>query len=323
MLPRISVIVPIYNVEKFLPKCIESLITQSYENLEIILVDDGAKDSSGTICDEYAGKDSRIKVIHKENAGVAEARNTGMANMTGEYFCFVDGDDNVHPDYVKTMYSLICEYNADIAMCAYVFKWTDGREWKTRNAEFPETHIFSHTGKDALINMLYSNIYTPSCCCKLFNRQNCIFRFPSHFIGEDMLAGVEYLLSANKVALVNKSLYYYMQHNESVMHSINPDKIYDIVKSGDEILKLIPDDDKKLQKAASFYIVQKNLSCLMKLYGLKNQTYRTTHIFNNIKKHRMNVITDNNADIITRLNCIVSFFGLKILHRIKSIVNGE
>lgn len=316
MTPLISVIVPVYNVDKFLPQCIESIIGQTYENLEIILVDDGAKDNSGKICDEYATKDSRIKVIHKENAGVAEARNTGIRNIKGEYFCFVDGDDYVHKDYVEAMYSIICKYNADIAMCSYVFKYPNGKEWKTRNFEFPDNHIFSDTGYDALCKMLYSKIYSPSCCCKLFRANKFDIVFPKYLIGEDMLASIKYFQQANKVVMTNQRLYYYMQNENSIMHSVNPDKIYDIVTSGDAILNLIPTDNKQIQKAASFYITEKNLACLMNLYDSNQQ--RISHIFDNIKRHRMSVIMDKNVNLVIKLNCIISFFGLKVLYTIKN-----
>ena len=103
----ISVIVPIYNVEKYLTKCIESIINQTYKNLEIILVDDGSPDKSPIICDEYAKKDNRIKVIHKKNGGLSDARNYGMSLATGEYISFIDSDDYVTDDYIMTLYSLI------------------------------------------------------------------------------------------------------------------------------------------------------------------------------------------------------------------------
>ena len=96
--PRISVIVPVYNVEQYLPRCVESILAQTYENLEILLVDDGAKDGSGAICDAYARQDERVKVIHKENGGLSSARNAGIDASTGEYLSFVDSDDWIEPD---------------------------------------------------------------------------------------------------------------------------------------------------------------------------------------------------------------------------------
>ena len=103
----ISVIVPVYNVEKYLNKCIDSIINQTYKNLEIILVDDGSQDSSGKICDEYTKKDNRIKVIHKENGGVSSARNIGLNNATGEWIAFIDADDWVDEEYLQTLFNRI------------------------------------------------------------------------------------------------------------------------------------------------------------------------------------------------------------------------
>src|SRR5699024_6485655 len=107
--PLISVIVPCYNVEEYLPKCVESILNQTYRNLEIFLVNDGSLDRSGEICDEYVVKDTRIKVIHKENGGLSDARNVALDIMTGEYVTFVDSDDYVAEDYVEYLYKLIEE----------------------------------------------------------------------------------------------------------------------------------------------------------------------------------------------------------------------
>ena len=114
----VSVIVPVYKVEKYLSKCLDSIVNQTYKNLEIILVDDGSPDNSGKICDEYAQKDSRIKVIHKENGGLSSARNAGLDIATGEYIAFADSDDSVHLDFVEKLYRAIKEENADIACCS-------------------------------------------------------------------------------------------------------------------------------------------------------------------------------------------------------------
>ena len=112
--PLISVIVPVYNVEKYLGKCVDSILAQTYENLEIILVEDGTKDNSGAICDAYAAKDSRIRVIHKENGGLSSARNAGMDIARGEYFGFVDSDDWIEPKMYETLLNLAEKYHADL-----------------------------------------------------------------------------------------------------------------------------------------------------------------------------------------------------------------
>jgi len=122
---KISIIVPIYNSEKYLRKCINSLLCQSYSNLEIILVNDGSKDKSGEICEEYALLDSRIKVIHTENCGQASARNTGLTVAKGEYIGFVDSDDWVDNDMYETLINMIGKYDADIAECGFRLVYDD------------------------------------------------------------------------------------------------------------------------------------------------------------------------------------------------------
>ena len=133
MKPLVSVIVPIYNVEKYLSKCIDSIISQTYENIEILLIDDGSTDSCPEICDSYAKKDPRVKPYHKQNEGLSKTRNFAISVMTGDYYCFVDGDDSVHSDYIMTMYNTMIENQADLSMCLYYYVWNDGRKKLTRN----------------------------------------------------------------------------------------------------------------------------------------------------------------------------------------------
>ncbi len=317
MEPLISVIIPVYNVEKHLRKCVESIISQSYKNIEILLIDDGAKDASPAICDEYAQKDSRVKVIHKQNAGVAKARNTGIENAAGDFFCFIDGDDHVHPDYIRCMLDVHTKTGAEISMCSYVYAWSDGRTKQTRNTQYSSEHIFENSGKDALREMLYGRIYAPACYGKLF-RKDISVCFPAFSIGEDMLASADYLLQADNVAMVNAPMYYYMQHDESVMHTVNPDKLYDLVITGDEMMKLVTEKCPENIKAAKYYIVEKNMMALMKLHGMANQSDRIKHIEENIKKYRMSVITDPDAEMRTRLACVISFLGVNTLCKIRN-----
>ncbi len=116
----VSVIVPIYKVEEYLRECVDSIINQTYKNLEIILVDDGSPDNCGEICEEYARNDSRVTVYHKENGGLSDARNYGMARSHGEYITFVDSDDVIKENFVEALMELIHKYNADIAVSPYI-----------------------------------------------------------------------------------------------------------------------------------------------------------------------------------------------------------
>lgn len=117
--PLISVIVPVYNVENYIARCIDSILAQTYPDLEVLLVDDGSTDLSGALCDQFAQKDARVRVIHKENGGLSDARNTGMRQAVGKYFAFVDSDDYIAKDYIDYLYGMIEKYHAQIAVCGY------------------------------------------------------------------------------------------------------------------------------------------------------------------------------------------------------------
>ncbi len=128
MTPLISVIIPVYNVEKYLRRCLDSVIVQTYRNLEIICVDDGSVDESGKICDQYAVRDARIKVIHQENQGLSAARNRGLDAADGEYIAFVDSDDYILEDMYKKMLDKLLNYNVDLCVCQWQYEFSDGRQ---------------------------------------------------------------------------------------------------------------------------------------------------------------------------------------------------
>lgn len=125
---KVSVIIPAYNAEKYIERSVKSVLSQTYTNLEIILVDDGATDSTGMICDELASKDSKIKVFHKKNGGMSDARNFGINEASGDYICFLDADDTYHDTFVEKLLQEIISYNADIAVSGYVSCYEDGRK---------------------------------------------------------------------------------------------------------------------------------------------------------------------------------------------------
>ena len=129
---KVSVIVPIYKVEKYIKKCVDSIVGQTLPDIEIILVDDGSPDDCGAICEGYAKQDLRIKVIHKANEGLSEARNTGINAATSEYIGFVDGDDYVAPDMYEVLYKNITEQNADVAVCGLYDCYTDRKYHRIR-----------------------------------------------------------------------------------------------------------------------------------------------------------------------------------------------
>lgn len=204
---KVSIIVPIYNVEKFLPKCIESIINQEYKNIEIILVDDGSPDNSGVICEHYKKTDNRIVVIHKENAGVSEARNTGIDHAIGDYICFIDGDDFVMPNYVSYMLELALRYNADISLTTEMFGNFDEKQTK-------KDVIDIWNNEDAVEAILCYRVPI-GCYCKLFKKDTLkqVRFLPDVFIGEGFNFNVDAFQHANKIVAGKKKIYFYRRDN--------------------------------------------------------------------------------------------------------------
>lgn len=204
---KVSVIVPVYNVAPFVEKCIKSIRNQEYQNLEIILVDDGSTDNSGEICDAFAKKDNRIRVIHKRNAGVSAARNSGVDACTGDYICFVDGDDYVMPDYVSYMLALEITYDADIALTMRMFGNFDEEQSK-------KDDIKVWTGEDAVEAILCYKVPI-GCYCKLFKREILkATRFiPEIYIGEGFNFNVDTFQKSNCVVAGKMKTYYYRRDN--------------------------------------------------------------------------------------------------------------
>lgn len=227
--PLVSVIVPIYKVEPYLERCIHSIISQTYQNLEIILVDDGSPDKCGEICESFAQSDSRIKVYHKENGGLSDARNFGVEHASGEYIAFIDSDDYIAPNYIDYLFTLLKKYNADISACCMTKTNEDTADYRA-NDKIPNEQLL--TGKEAcmeLFGALYLVLVTA--WGKLY-RSDIVkkYPFPIGKICEDEATTCKYYYEANRVAVGNKCLYAYYQNPEGIMNTngniLNSDKIW-------------------------------------------------------------------------------------------------
>ncbi|MCT4287903.1 hypothetical protein CMU71_15445 [Elizabethkingia anophelis] len=219
--PLISVIVPVYRVEEFIHECVDSIIAQSFSNLEIILVNDGSPDRSGEICDEYAQKDKRIKVIHKANGGLSDARNMGLSVATGEFISFVDSDDIINPDFIQILYTNIGD--ADLSFC--LFKEFSDNEIITYNlVEIKSLDIIS---SQRMLSELFQYHYPASviACSKLYKSSlwNNV-RFPKAKVHEDEFVIHEILDQCDFISFVEAELYYYRKREESIMSSASKEK---------------------------------------------------------------------------------------------------
>lgn len=223
--PLISVIVPVYKVEEYLPRCIESILAQTYENLEVILVDDGSPDGSGAICDRYAAMDGRIRVIHKENGGVSSSRNAGLAAVTGELIAFVDGDDFVSPDIYERMYGVM-EQDArlDVVYCACTrFPFQD----KLLHMDFfPTGTVIS--GREMARKILLDEV-TSHMWLGLFRRfcwEGIVF--PEGRTYEDISMTYRAFLQVRYAGFLMEPLYNYRVNDTSITQLVKPKKVYDI-----------------------------------------------------------------------------------------------
>lgn len=212
----ISIIVPIYNVEKYIFKCVDSIINQTYKNIEIILVDDGSTDNSGTICDEYEKKDNRIKVIHKKNGGLSDARNVGIDKAKGDYLVFVDSDDWVSDKMIEYLYNNACKYKADIVQGDYIKAYTEYNCIKNIKEEI------NHYNSIGALNNLYEEECTKSVVVwnKIYKKD--LFeeiRFPKGKLHEDEFTTYKLLHKAKNVVDSNIPIYYYRQREGSIMQS--------------------------------------------------------------------------------------------------------
>ena len=234
-MPKISVIIPVYNTEKYLHRCIDSILAQTFTDYELLLINDGSKDNSGTICDEYAKKDSRIRVVHKENGGVSSARNMGLDNAKGEWICFIDSDDWVEKEYLKVLYQ---DGKYDYVTCY----------WKVLNCKTYQSNIptsKAHIGVANIKQFIEENIHRLSFpVCRLY-KKNIIEKHTIRFdkrisFCEDALFNILYLGNIKSVRQTNDVLYNYEKHEASLSNTSKPweELDYAICKIGDGICEL-------------------------------------------------------------------------------------
>ena len=257
MTENITVIVSVYNVETYLNKCLDSLINQTYKNLEIIVINDGSTDNSGEICQEYAQKDNRIIYIEKENGGLSDARNVGLDKMTGSYVTFIDSDDWVELDYVEILYKKIIEYQADISVGNY-YSYNE-------DEEIYYFHIYGNSYYEKVYDnvSIFENLYESqemksfaliSACGKLYKAKLFDYlRFDKGKLGEDGYFNQKMYLSVNKVVYLNKGLYAYRQRSGSITKTWTEKWMHALVDAMSERITLLANMGYPLEKHLAVY----------------------------------------------------------------------
>ena len=254
----VSIIVPVYKAEKYIHQCIDSLLAQTYSNIEVILVDDGSPDHCGKICDEYAAKDYRVKVIHQQNGGVSVARQTGIDHATGEYSIHADPDDWVNPNMIEELVTKAVADNADMVICDYISEGLYGQTYNSSN-------LPSCLSTDDLIHRLLFQQLHGSCCNKLVKRvyYNSVAFTPQHIcIYEDLLYNVRLLRQNIKTSYLPKAFYHYRTSNtDSICNNVTDRGIAskkDVIGVLSSELSIKEEDLYVLKKSVLYDLLQTN-----------------------------------------------------------------
>lgn len=217
-MPLISIIVPVYQVKEYIDECVESLLAQTYSNLEILLVDDGSSDGSGEMCDTYAAKDARVRAVHQENQGLSAARNAGLDLAEGEYVAFVDSDDRVSSVYIEELYKLIVKYHADIAACAFEKEKTEEKVLCSSETVNDNNVMEMCMSSEQMLRQWHGKYkkWETIACNKLYHRsileengRGAAIRFPVGRRHEDVLISHLIVDNANRIVLTTQKLYMY------------------------------------------------------------------------------------------------------------------
>jgi glycosyltransferase involved in cell wall biosynthesis len=312
----ISVIVPVYNAQDFIGLCIESVLKQSYSNLELILVDDGSTDESSLVCTRYVKKDKRIKLVSGENRGVSKARNIGLGLARGMYITFIDSDDVVDPNYLERLYSLAQIENAEIVTCKHI-KFDN-------NKKIPHTNIQKNVHKvvgknTACLNLLYQK-----------NTDNCVFaklyrcdvvkgiRFNEKSIyTEDLEFNYKVFLVSEKFVFSNAVLYFYRNHPDSAVNQPYSSKRISGLKVAESIYNATKKEHKAVRKAAGNKLFIKSSQLLTEIPD--HLVVYKEHCWKNIKQLRLLVLLDRRSRIRYRFYACMSFMGKSLYVKMNKI----
>ena len=299
----ISVIVPVYKVEDYLDRCVNSILAQTYEDLQILLVDDGSPDGSGVMCDTWALRDSRIRVIHKPNGGLSSARNAGLEKAEGGYVMFIDSDDVIHPDTCRILMELAQTHRAQIVSFEPAHTFDDGQPPYVLHRE---TAVL--TAEEAISRMWYQTGFFPSACTKLYSRS--VFenqRFAAGILFEDVQIMHRLLWKAKTVVTTSAALYGYMHRGESITTNAFSHRDLDILPIAQGMLDFAREKAPSLLGAAKAYCVTAAMRVELNApntadFAQGRQTAREM-----LKKYGVGVLTDRHTRTKTRCALLLYF----------------
>lgn len=326
---RISVIVPIYKVEKYLCRCIESILKQTYDNLEIILVDDGSPDRCPEICDKYAMADPRIVVLHTPNGGVSAARNQAIEISSGRYLTFVDGDDFVAPDYIKCLYHILTVTESDISICGYqnIHEHQLPNDTLLRESNYIDTddsEIISYSSEEALRCLFYQVPYDAAPWGKLYKKE--LFqsiRFPVRCWYEDFAIMPHIFAKAERICFHPHPGYGYVQrHTGTTLKAFSSEKmqLLDIAESNEDFIRANYPD---ILPAACSRVVRANLHIYSQIPLQPRYKEYRKQITENIRLRRKDVLADRNTRKDTHFALLMTYAGfwsIRLFHRMKFLL---
>ena len=321
MNPLVSIIIPVYNVERYLKRCLDSIVNQTYKNIEIILVDDGSTDSSGKICDYYANRDSRIIVIHQRNQGLSGARNAALDIANGEYITCVDSDDFISQSLVEKLLDSMLKYKADISVCGIVY--CDDNDFELKKQVVKSNKVID--GKEQIKNLLSCTDIATMAWGKLYKRQ--LFdnvRYPIGKYNEDVFTTYKLLSLSKRTVVINQSLYYYRQVSGSITHSSfsikHLDAIEGTIKRAEFVEKAYPEYT-RYAFATVVHTCCKNYERM-----IIDQFYNSDieiEIKNIMRRHWISFFGFSKASIKTKAFCFISCINMNLSRRIYiKIMNG-
>lgn len=312
----VSVIVPVYNVEKYLEKCVHSIINQTYENTEIILIDDGSTDSSGKICDKFSELEKKIKVIHKDNGGVSSARNVGIENAKGEYISFVDSDDWIEPGMIEALYNIIISNDVQLAACN-LYNEIENVDI-CNELKLMDTSIKILHEKDIYISSLNYTDVRGYLWNKLFSKKYITHKLDNSLMQcEDLLFVTQYMHNIQRIAYTQKKLYHYVRNTTERKYNYT-NRNLTLMDAYEKIRVEYIENCPEL-----VYIIERNL---LKIYLNFRARYKiigdnNNELYNKIKrginKYFKVVICNSKISIIDKMNIILSFVLPKTMLQLK------
>lgn len=311
----ITVIVPVYNVGKYVGRCIESLLNQTYGNLEIILIDDGSADSSVAVCRYYASKDSRIVVMTKENSGPSDTRNMGMDAAHGSCICFVDSDDWVSPYYIANLYSALVRTGADVSM-SWFENVVEGNAVRSPVTDHCSDLVVLDRPL-CLEKLLYMDGIDTSACCRLYRKDVVSdVRFPSGRLYEDILFTMDVMAKAGSFAVMKNVDYYYFQRRSSIQYQNFSPRKMDIMLHMVQLREYVHVNYPDLDRAASCRYFNAACNMVFQIADRKHYRKEFDFLWKAIVDTRWTVLTDSRSRSKARLAALLSYFGYPLMKQV-------